>query len=430
MDSVDIASLKRTAYLNYHASPGSVFNDLHYILLIMTLPALLIIAHDTVVRLRPIGELLTFVIPFGLAFSVPTVFLFPVWLASAIIVACTIEWMNRGISSVAVVAGSRIKMVAEARAIMLYLTSLAIFAVDFPAIFPRSFCKTELYGFSLMDVGVGLVVFFAAANTKRYIQPKPRNSRTTVLETMWRTAPAFILGISKFIFTKESDYYVSSSEYGVHWNFFFTVFVLAILGSFMPQNASPAFELAVACASVAVSTSVSLYPDLEWQFFFSERLTSFFAANREGIMSCFGYFALHLCGSAFGSSLVSGGYRSLLIWFVCSYTACGASISIGWLPCRRVANFPFVMCSCTVSLFILLTASLVDMVKFQRSELTAFSSGILKGPLVFFLIANALTGLANFTLNPLEMSFPESVACILVYITLLWLVSMALYTRK
>ena len=430
MEPVDIASLKRTAYLNYHSSPGSVINDLHYVLLIMTLPALLIIAHDTVFKTSRKWELFTFVIPFGLAFSVPTVYLIPVWVVCATVVAFTIEWDTSKRTFVSVVAGNRIKMIAEARAIMLFLTSLAIFAVDFPAIFPRSFCKTELYGFSLMDVGVGLVVFFGSANTKRYNQSTTRSRSSTFLSTVWRTAPAFILGISKFVFTKESDYYVSSSEYGVHWNFFFTVFVLAILGSLMPENASPRLELAIACASLAISASISISSQLEWQFFFGDRLTSFFAANREGIMSCLGYFALHLSGSAFGSGLITGGYRAVIMWFCACYALSMLTIWLGFLPCRRVANLPFVLCSCTVSLFILIASSLVESVNPHRSVLSSFLTGILKAPLVFFLAANALTGLANFTLNTLEMSFNESFGCIVAYITLLWIISMALYIRK
>ena len=50
-------------------------------------------------------------------------------------------------------------------------TGICILAVDFP-IFPRRLAKTDLYGYSLMDVGVGI---FVVANA--IVSPEARQNR-------------------------------------------------------------------------------------------------------------------------------------------------------------------------------------------------------------------------------------------------------------
>ena len=106
---------------------------------------------------------------------------------------------------------------------------LAILAVDFP-VFPRRFAKTETYGVGLMDVGVGL---FVTANGS--ISPEARSALSRDLQRQWYvrrnlkgTIPLFLLGFVRLLSTTGVDYHLHESEYGVHWNFFFTLAVIRV----------------------------------------------------------------------------------------------------------------------------------------------------------------------------------------------------------
>lgn len=111
------------------------------------------------------------------------------------------------------------------RAYMNIATATAILAVDF-TVFPRRFAKAETYGTGLMDVGVGLYVF-SMALVSREARQQPSES----LVRGWKTLLALlVLGCGRLITTKAAAYQEHTSEYGVHWNFFFTLAFLKVSG--------------------------------------------------------------------------------------------------------------------------------------------------------------------------------------------------------
>ena len=111
--------------------------------------------------------------------------------------------------------------------IMLY-TCIAILAVDFHS-FPRRFAKTETYGTSLMDLGVGAFVFSGGVVSKMARQgaciTQPSEASSVYLDeciTVFKSVlPMLVLGFARFATTKGVEYQEHTSEYGVHWNFFF-----------------------------------------------------------------------------------------------------------------------------------------------------------------------------------------------------------------
>lgn len=125
------------------------------------------------------------------------------------------------------ITSSRPDYISVARAVISLLTAICILAVDFQC-FPRKLAKTEYFGFSLMDVGVGLFIFSNA------IICRPSETPFTI-KKMQRLCtgcvPLFVLGLSRFVVTREIDYQGHVSEYGVHWNFFITLAVTKIVGT-------------------------------------------------------------------------------------------------------------------------------------------------------------------------------------------------------
>jgi phosphatidylinositol glycan class W len=170
------------------------------------------------------------------------------------------------------------------RGILQLITMFAILAVDFH-VFPRRFAKTETYGTSLMDIGVGCFVFSSGLVAGPRIQLK---SSGTFWKTVKLVVPSLILGFGRAFVTKAIEYQEHISEYGVHWNFFITLGTLPILISL--QNVFlPRVPLAM-IGSVAISIyQFALHSGLE-DFAMNAPRTNLFTMNKEGILSMAGIF--------------------------------------------------------------------------------------------------------------------------------------------
>lgn len=228
---------------------------------------------------------------------------------------------------------------------MLIATILAILAVDFP-VFPRRFAKVETWGTSLMDLGVGSFVFSAGIVSARAVlreqqllaENKHHRSGVGITERITKACrhsiPLLILGLVRLISVKNLDYAEHVTEYGVHWNFFFTLallppfveavdFLLASIGSSSTSSRFTSASLAQSSEKAAtVSTPpkrsarydvVALLITFTYELILNNtNLLSFIlisprtasssllAKNREGIFSFFGYLAIFLSGRSTG----------------------------------------------------------------------------------------------------------------------------------
>ena len=186
--------------------------------------------------------------------------------------------------------GSQEAFVNAFRSYLQLLTCICILAVDFKA-FPRYYAKTETYGVSLMDIGMGIIlmsgvggfVFSSGLVAGARLQ---ESSKKPFLKTFKLTLPALNLGILRSFVTKLIGYQEHVSEYGVHWNFFITLGLLPIL-IHIQTIVVPKMSYLLLGFFIIGSYQYVLMQGLESYIFDAPR-TNLFSMNREGIFSLLG----------------------------------------------------------------------------------------------------------------------------------------------
>lgn len=358
------------------------------------------------------------------------------------------------------------------RSSILYLTFVAILAVDFP-LFPRRFCKTEVSGYGLMDVGAAsfcLSAGFVSLRARRKngtVGGSIRKSR--LLKPLWHTLPLLIIGMIRIVANRELEYQEHVSEYGVHWNFFFTMGVLALVPPMVSllvvvvdsnHQQDPSWVLP-ACIMGFYQLCLTMG---NWQQFIEDAprkcnadlqawnddldhsnslqvlvqqlppiLCSFVTANREGILGCLGYLSLYFIGEWIGchwiwkSSATSIqkkhglGLLALILWMIHVVLVDGLHIPVS----RRSTNLSF--CLWAVAHNVLLLYFLQLMTSWKTTGSTRMDGApnfmvplvwetVNRHGLLMFLIANLLTGLVNLTVPTLDVSDPSALVIIFLYI--------------
>ncbi|CAF3976062.1 unnamed protein product, partial [Rotaria sp. Silwood1] len=110
---------------------------------------------------------------------------------------------------------------------ILIATCICILAVDF-SIYPRRYAKTENYGYSIMDLGVGL---FAISHG--LVSSEVRNKQINIKELFFENLILCLLGLIRLILIKYFSYIEHISEYGIHWNFFLTLCFMKLIGYYL-----------------------------------------------------------------------------------------------------------------------------------------------------------------------------------------------------
>jgi phosphatidylinositol glycan class W len=339
------------------------------------------------------------------------------------------------------------------RGAMMVITCVAILAVDF-RVFPRRFAKVENWGTSLMDMGVGSFVFTAGvvsvrASLKEHADRQPLSKRLAA--SLRHAMPLLVLGTIRLISVKGLDYAEHVTEYGVHWNFFFTL-------GFLPPFAAlfqAVFEKVPSYAVLSFALAAMYEIALDWTslggYILVAPRTDLFSKNREGIFSFCGYLAIFLAGQSLGASALprqqpivknatmttklrqttlgklamTSALWTTLFYFSISYYGLRLSVS------RRLANLPYflwvssfnsyqitICCAIETFLFPNLYRATTKNEETRRSRdatstvLHAFN----RNGLAVFLIANLLTGLVNMTMPTLHMSVLQSMGVLIVYI--------------
>ena len=130
--------------------------------------------------------------------------------------------------------------VASCRLWLYLLTCVTILAVDF-RIYPRYLAKTERFGVSLMDLGVGFYIVVHAMKVVRKANAATERGSSTepsfallvqlplrMLRVVKSSSILLAIGFARLVSLKVSGYVEHESEYGIHWNFLFTIFTVKV----------------------------------------------------------------------------------------------------------------------------------------------------------------------------------------------------------
>ncbi|KAI0736482.1 GWT1-domain-containing protein [Fomitopsis betulina] len=191
------------------------------------------------------------------------------------------------------------------RAHMLLLTFLCILAVDFP-VFPRMLAKCETYGASLMDIGVGSFIFSQGIVSAIPLVKDPASLRQPLMPKVLRTArkcaPLLLLGIIRTLSVKGVEYPEHQTEYGTHWNFFFTIALIPMLEAALHPLMfyQPVWVIGF---TIALIQQFALSHGL-MDYVSSAPRANILSHNKEGIVSLPGYLAVHLLGLSTGTLIL------------------------------------------------------------------------------------------------------------------------------
>ncbi|KAJ9555114.1 hypothetical protein OSB04_009728 [Centaurea solstitialis] len=313
--------------------------------------------------------------------------------------------------------------VSSYRVFMMLITCICILAVDFK-IFPRRYAKTETYGTSLdvtlvnleMDLGVGA---FVLANS--LVSRQARGISTMGLRSaLSSTSPLLILGFARLVFTTGVDYQVHVGEYGVHWNFFFTLAGVAVLTSII--HVSPKY-CGIVGSLVLIGYQVCLMNGLNVYLLSAERGTDIISQNKEGIYSIFGYWGLHLIGVWLGNNLLFEKNTDLRtnrrtrkrVWILFLFFWFLTLILNSYVerPSRRMCNLTYVTMVLATNLEMLAILMLSDYI--PGGKVSLLEQAINRNLLAVFIVANLLTGLVNLSMDTLFVSPVTALVILIVY---------------
>ncbi|NXU36943.1 PIGW protein, partial [Drymodes brunneopygia] len=359
------------------------------------------------------------------------------------------------------------------------MTSISILAVDFPQ-YPRRFAKAETYGTGVMDLGVGAFIFGNAlvCPEVRHKSPTTQPRFSSLARQVFSVWPLISLGVGRLLSVKSIEYHEHTSEYGVHWNFFFTLALVRLAASLLlavfPRHKAWLVALALAVLYQLLLSTTSLKMFILHGSDGRDSRLGFLNANREGLFSLLGYLAIYLASVQVGlwlqqgRSLVRGWLAALkglalavLVLFVLLQLcqACTEPVS------RRMANLPFctwVLAHCLLLLafFVLTDLALVftkllvkgssvpccwkvvqppdsskkhGMVPVGREEKLSqpcLISAINKNQLLFFLLANVMTGAVNILMDTIHSRAAFTLCILHLYMFLNCLIMYILHARN
>jgi len=335
--------------------------------------------------------------------------------------------------------------ISNYKAIMQIMTGFCILAVDFD-IFPRRFAKAEVFGIGCMDLGVGAFVL-SMGLTSPPAKGRQRVVFNYVLQTISSSLILIILGCARTFTVKMTNYQEHVTEYGAHWNFFLTLALVRIVGVclqyLLPWCRS---QLGYFLLSVLLMTSYQFMLSkgnvqhiFQHGFHGDDSRSNFLDANREGLLSSYGFLSVYFFGMFLGVQLFKLHLTPFnkICWLASWFTAsiCVLQLCIYYVTpiSRQMVNASYYFVQIAVNLLILgcllcsqIAIKAINLLKKKDDKNSPHSNSvstlhgtISRNQLFYFLLANVLTGIVNKSVNTLYVSRLESFFILGIYMMVL-----------
>ncbi|KNC76319.1 hypothetical protein SARC_11173 [Sphaeroforma arctica JP610] len=317
------------------------------------------------------------------------------------------------------------------RSTMLVVVLFCILAVDFN-IFERRFTKTETFGVSTMDTGVGAFIL------NNSIVTASRPQKGGLLRILKSSLPLVVLGLLRLLTVKSLDYQEHVSEYGVHWNFFFTLFFTGIVSNTVRALVKSTSALFMFGLAIATAYQWVLDNYGGEQYILEHPRSSIIHANKEGVCSIVGYTALYLMGCGIGGHLSKDRYTKRA-WTIAFAELAGLTmtmwLALTWLvdaePSRRMMNLPYIIWAFITTTSVLLLVFFVELfICDQPVKESKLMLAINRNQLFLFLLGNLLTGLVNQTTRTNCASDERAYTILIAYICILMGLALGLHKLK
>lgn len=445
------------------------------------------LATNIILVSNPIGTLASFIIEFILIVCSTilhvTILNYRIWEIALTLMSITITAAVKQLSGRYHIAPfvqipcRRPEYLNTLRAAINLLTAICILAVDFKC-FPRKLAKTETFGFSLMDTGVGLFVFSNGLVAPE-LNSSIENSKITwrkLEKTLWSCLPLIVLGALRFTTTNELNYQQHISEYGVHWNFFLTLAFTKLFGTIL-IGILPHFEYIKYMSIILLFIHESILQLGASDYVIDSnnqvKRNNIVSANREGIFSLMGYVSLYLASVYIGYRLKKTDivtdkrpeepiytnvrqlfwksirllFVALIMWKVTYILKNMFGVS------RRIANMGYVFWILSIGTSVTVLFMFLEIFYYfcafdrtkegddskddEETEKTnkrvyapIILGGISYNGLAFFLFANLMTGFVNLTNQTLLLGTMPALLILCGYMLMLCSVTTFLYLKQ
>ncbi|XP_037556916.1 phosphatidylinositol-glycan biosynthesis class W protein-like isoform X2 [Dermacentor silvarum] len=361
--------------------------------------------------------------------------------------------------SIAKVAPHDYPGLTSGRAQVILMTIFGILAVDFSTV-PRYFAKTEKTGFSPMDLGVGAFVIIVAISSREAKNSLPAERLQHVWKAVRGSIALVILGMLRLFMVTVLNYQNPAHEYGVHWNFFFTLACTRILTSMVYATVPIHLDWVVAVVLACMYEACLLFTPLA-VFLDSDDRSGFLAANKEGLASIVGYVALHLAAAASARTFGYKPRNNARDWIMTGLQAAGVT-AVAFAATyimhtavdpvsRRLANLSYCLWMYSLGTFAVALSVVVTFLRVAflppdahidynlfavtntdntHTDVDILWKSINYNGMAVFLLANILTGLVNVFFHPRTATDGVCVVALVSYIYAVCMFAVILHHKK